>query len=269
MTRESVSRARSGTARTGHDARVRSEFARQAESFAASATLGSAALTQTLVESLGPAATGRVLDLAAGPGLVAAQLAGRAREVVALDLTRETLRVARARLEDAGRANVGLVCGDGTALPFAPGRFDAAVVRLALHHLEAPERALAEAHRALRAGGVLAVLDLLAPEDAEDAALLTALERLRDPSHVRALAQAEMQALLERTGFELLHRSVLQVERRFSEWAAIVADPLRTDALERVMRELARRGVGAGVDLRVQGGDLVFDYRFALLTGRR
>lgn len=252
-----------------HAARVRSEFTRQAESFAASTTLGGAALTGAILDSLGPAASGRVLDLAAGPGLVAAALAPVATEVVALDLTPETLRVARTRSERAGLGNVRLVCGNGTGLPFASGRFDAAVIRLALHHLEAPERAVAEAHRVVREGGVLAVLDLLAPEDPEDEALLTALERLRDPSHVRALAEAEMRALLEDAGFEVAHQSVVRLERRFSEWAAIIADPVRTGALEVVMRELAARGASAGVGLRAQGGDLVFDYRFALLAGQR
>ena len=252
-----------------HDTRVQSEFTRQATSFAASETLGGSALTAAIAESLGPAAAGRILDLAAGPGLVASALAAGAREIVALDLTAETLRVARSRLRDEGHGNVRLVRANGLSLPFAEGSFDAAVIRLALHHLEEPGRAVGEAHRALRTGGVLALLDLLAPEDPADAAILTALERLRDPSHVRTLAEVEITALLTRAGFEIRDRRVFSLERRFSEWAAIIADSVRMGALEVVMRELARRGVTAGVGLREQGDDLVFDYRFALVTGRR
>ena len=91
---------------TPHDVRVQSEFARQAESFAASKTLGSGELTTAITGSLGEAARGRILDLAAGPGLMASALAGKAREVVAIDLTAETLRVARTRLDADGHRNV-------------------------------------------------------------------------------------------------------------------------------------------------------------------
>ena len=70
---------------------MQSEFARQAESFAASKTLASGELTAAITGALGEAAGGRILDLAAGPGLMASALAGKAREVVALDLTAETL----------------------------------------------------------------------------------------------------------------------------------------------------------------------------------
>lgn len=252
-----------------HDRRLQREFTRQARSFAASQTLAAGELIAAITRSLGDAGRGRVLDLAAGPGLVAEALAGDAREVVALDLTAETLRVARERLAEQGHANVRFVRGNGLGLPFGEGRFDAAVIRLALHHLEDPAAALREAHHSLRAGGVIAVLDLIAPEGEEDQGILTALERLRDPSHVRALSESELASALGGAGFELTLQRTFELERRFSEWAAIVADPLRTDALEVVMRELARRGVRAGVGLREQHGELLFDYRFSLLIGRR
>ncbi len=210
-----------------------------------------------------------MLDLASGPGLVAEALAPQARAVVALDLTGETLRVARDRLRDERHGNVRFVRGDGLAPPFRERGFDAVVIRLALHHLEAPAAALRAAHGALRPGGRLAVLDLVAPEDPADEPLSTALERLRDPSHVRALRDDEITALLRHAGFALEQHESFVLERRFAEWAAIIADPVRMDALGEVMRELARRGVGAGMALRERAGELFYDYRFTLAVGRR
>lgn len=255
--------------RADHDTRVQSEFTRQAESFAASRTLGAGDLVERLVDSLGDAGTGRVLDLAAGPGLVATALAPRAREVVALDLTAETLRVAGRRLADAGLSNVRRVQGDGLCLPFADADFDAAVIRLALHHLENPAAALREAGRAIRPGGRLAVLDLLAPEDPEEERLLTALERLRDPSHVRALREQAMVQEVSGAGFRIERRESFTLTRRFDEWAAIIADPTRTDALRLLMGELARRDIRAGIALREGDAGLEFDYRFGLVLGAR
>jgi ubiquinone/menaquinone biosynthesis C-methylase UbiE len=254
---------------SAQDRRVQREFTRQASSFAASATLGGEALTAAVIRCLGDAGRGRVLDLAAGPGLVAGALAKAAREVVALDLTAETLRVARQRMHEGGHENVRLVRGNGQSVPFRPGSFDAAVIRLALHHLETPRAAVREAHRCLRPGGLIAVLDLVAPERAQDQAILTALERLRDPSHVRALGESELALVVTGAGFELKEQQSFALERRFSEWAAIIADRVRMDALEVVMRELARQGVRAGVALRDEDGELRFDYRFCLVVGRR
>lgn len=252
-----------------HALRVQHEFARQAESFAASAALGASGLTNRLVASLGDAGRGRVLDWASGPGLVAAALAPQAREVVLVDLTARMLELAGRRLRDAGHAHARRVRADGLRLPFADAGFDAGVMRLALHHLERPVDALREVRRVLRPGGVLAVLDLLAPDDPRDDALLTALERLRDPSHVRALRSSELADLFDEAGFQPAVQATFSLQRRFSEWAEIIADPVRTDALGTVMRELARRGVRAGIDLREEGADLLFDYRFGLQVGRR
>jgi len=46
---------------------------------------------------------------------------------------------------------------DATALPFEDGRFGAAALLYVLYHLAEPSRALAEAHRVLRPGGLVAV----------------------------------------------------------------------------------------------------------------
>ena len=253
----------------GHRQRVQREFGRQAESFAASHALAGPDLVERLVLALGAAGEGRVLDWACGPGLVSTALAPRAREVLALDLTDGVLRVAARRVLEAGCGNVRLVRGDGLRLPLPDACLDAATLRLAVHHLESPGDALREVRRCLCPAGVVAVLDLLAPEDADDDRVLLALERLRDPSHVRALRATELVDLVRDAGFVAVASETFRLERRFSEWAAIIADPVRTDALRVVMRELARCGVRAGIGLREASDDLCFDYRFALVVGRR
>lgn len=49
------------------------------------------------------------------------------------------------------------VVGDATALPFPDGSFDSAALLYVLYHLPDPALALAEAHRVLRPGGLIAV----------------------------------------------------------------------------------------------------------------
>ena len=57
--------------------------------------------------------------------------------------------------------------------------------------------------------------------------------------------------------------------REFDEWARIIAEPARTRSLEVVLRHLARAGVGAGVDLREEGGGLRLTYTWCLLVAER
>jgi ubiquinone/menaquinone biosynthesis C-methylase UbiE len=89
-----------------HLERTRREFTRQAAGFAASPATTDQAQVERLVDALGNAGSGRVLDVACGPGIVTAALAARAREVVALDLTPEMLAMAEDRCRKAGRTNV-------------------------------------------------------------------------------------------------------------------------------------------------------------------
>jgi ubiquinone/menaquinone biosynthesis C-methylase UbiE len=100
-----------------------------------------------------------VADLACGTGSVTLRLAPRVARVIAVDNTPEML--AAARLRTRGLANVELHEADLGALPIADGACDAALLLLALSHLERPAAALAEMARILRPGGRAVVVDLL------------------------------------------------------------------------------------------------------------
>lgn len=73
--------------------------------------------------------------------------------VVGVDFSGEQLRHAR-RLRDLYGVDVRYVAGDVTALPLAADRFDVASSEAAFQMVERVDRALAEAHRVLRDGGV-------------------------------------------------------------------------------------------------------------------
>jgi SAM-dependent methyltransferase len=113
-------------------------------------------LTSQTVEPLLDAAsvgTGtRVLDVATGPGYVAARAAARGASVVGVD-------IAQAMVELAGRLHPGVEFrqADAQALPFEDASFDAVVGNFAILHLGRPERAVAEFVRTIAPGGALAL----------------------------------------------------------------------------------------------------------------
>jgi ubiquinone/menaquinone biosynthesis C-methylase UbiE len=102
---------------------------------------------------------GRVLDVGCGTGALTRLLAGwpGIGEVVGLDPAPAFLAKAREHTRDL--PHVAFQEGDGRALPFDGSAFDIVVFDSVLSHISEPDRALAEAFRVLRPGGVLGAFD--------------------------------------------------------------------------------------------------------------
>jgi len=102
----------------------------------------------------------KLLDIASGPGYVAAAAAKCGAVVLGIDFS-------QAMVEQARLLHPGLEFrqGDAEELPLGNGLFDAAVMNFGILHLARPEQALAEAHRVVRGGGRLAFSVWAKPEE--------------------------------------------------------------------------------------------------------
>jgi ubiquinone/menaquinone biosynthesis C-methylase UbiE len=252
-----------------HLQRIKQEFARQAAGFATSAALTERAPIQRIIDATGVDATKLALDLACGPGIVTAELAAVAREVVAFDLTPEMLVKARERCGKANLHNVIFQEGSATKLPFPEHHFDIVVTRAAVHHFQEPGRILGEAMRVMKKGGVLVVADVVSAELAEKSALQNAIEVLRDPSHVRMAAASELASLVQGSGLSIERQETWDQPRAFEEWAGIVADPERINPLRTIVAALARAGEDAGMGLSTADGTIAFFHRWLLIAARK
>ncbi|MBK7401790.1 MAG: class I SAM-dependent methyltransferase, partial [Myxococcales bacterium] len=94
---------------------------------------------------------GRVLEVAAGTGLVTPALAAGAREVVATDFSAAMVAALERRVR--GLTNVRCEQGDLYALRFDDGTFDAVVAANVLHLVPDLPSALAALRRVLKPGG--------------------------------------------------------------------------------------------------------------------
>lgn len=105
---------------------------------------------------------GQVLDVGSGDGVNAELLAARAERVTCLDLSERVIAAAKTRLERF--SNVDYCVGDMHELPFAANSFDAVLLLHTLTYSDRPQRAVTEAARVLRPGGMLAVVTLVEHE---------------------------------------------------------------------------------------------------------
>jgi O-succinylbenzoic acid--CoA ligase len=104
-------------------------------------------------------------DVCCGTGDLVIGLAravGSRGRVVGLDFAPGMLAGAARRLERM-KVAAGLICGDAEALPVREASLDAVTFAFGLRNVPRPERALAEAHRTLRPGGRLVVLEFGQP----------------------------------------------------------------------------------------------------------
>jgi ubiquinone/menaquinone biosynthesis C-methylase UbiE len=98
------------------------------------------------------------LDVGCGPGANLQDLSDGVTatgRVIAVDLDPAMAREARSRM--AGDAAVGVLAGDGHALPLADGCVDRARLDRVLQHVCSPARVLAEIRRVARPGAVVAL----------------------------------------------------------------------------------------------------------------
>jgi ubiquinone/menaquinone biosynthesis C-methylase UbiE len=101
-----------------------------------------------LLDATGVRAGTRILDVATGPGYVAAEAAARGAHAIGIDFAADMVAEARRRYPKLDFRE-----GDAETLGFDPASFDAVVCAFGILHIADPDRAIAEAYRVLRPDG--------------------------------------------------------------------------------------------------------------------
>ena len=252
-----------------HKAVVQEEFTRQAEVYAAAPSVADPARVARLIDAVAPARESRVLEVACGPGFLALAFAERCREVVGIDLTDAPLDIAERKRQGRGLANVRFQRGDAERLPFPDSDFDVAVCRLALHHMEKPGRVLREMARVCRPQGKVAIEDLVSSEHRARGDYQNQVERLRDPSHTRALAPSELIELLTAAGLEIERLYSSEVVQNLERWLANSFTPPERAAEVRALIERDARDDLSGTRPYLQEGQWYFHHPTLAVVARR
>jgi ubiquinone/menaquinone biosynthesis C-methylase UbiE len=214
---------------------------------------GGEATTRRALELMGVGPGERLLDLASGKG-DSALLAARERDciVTGIDFGAAAVIDARRAATAAGVGDrVEFRVGDAEALPFEDGSFDAVLCECSLCTFPDKRSALAEVRRVLRAGGRVAIADVLADHDRLPASLSVPLATAACVG--TALSRDELLRLITSGGFRLLATESCTQEA--ADMAECVYDRLR-----------GARILGAG---RLVGSDRAIEAAIEMAAGAR
>jgi len=188
------------------------------------------------------------VDIATGAGHTAGALveAGVDR-VIAADAAPEMIATA------ASSPAVEGIVADAERLPFGADSADAVTCRIAAHHFPDPVAFLEEVARVLEPGGTFAFEDNVAPADPALDEFINAVERLRDPTHVRSHTVADWIEWLEAAGFTVETTDVITKTLDYEAWLRNVeASPERR---QRVAAAFADPPAAAVEAFEIRRGD--------------
>jgi ArsR family transcriptional regulator len=163
--------------------------------------------------SLVPSMT--IADLGAGEGTLSQLLAKRAKKVIAIDNSEKMVEFGSDLAKKHGFKNLEYRFGEMEEPPIPASSVDLALLSQALHHAANPQRAITAAHRILKKGGRIAILDLLAHQF-EEARELYADRWL-------GFSEAELQQFLEAAGFHDIEVQVVSREAKAPHFQTVLA----------------------------------------------
>jgi len=156
-----------------------------------------------------------VADLGAGEGTLSQLLAKNARKVIAIDNSPKMVEFGSKLAKKHGFKNLEYRLGDIEDPPIAKNSVDLAILSQALHHAIHPQRAITAAHRILKRGGRLVILDLLSHR----------FERARElyADHWLGFSEVQLHQFLEKNGFREIEVSVVAREKQSPHFQTVFA----------------------------------------------
>jgi ubiquinone/menaquinone biosynthesis C-methylase UbiE len=156
-----------------------------------------------------------VADLGAGEGTLSQLLAKNARKVIAIDNSSKMVEFGSQLAKKHGFKNLEYRLGDIEEPPIANNSVDLAILSQALHHAIHPQQAIGAAHRILKRGGRLVILDLLSHR----------FERARElyADHWLGFSEVQLHQFLEKNSFHEIEVSVVAREKQSPHFQTVFA----------------------------------------------
>jgi ArsR family transcriptional regulator len=169
-------------------------------------------LGETLLKLLPPLV---IADLGAGEGTLSQLLAQRAKKVIAVDNSERMVAYGAELANKHGVANLEYRLGDIEDPPIDRSSVDLVFLSQALHHAQNPANAIKAAHRILKPGGRLVVLDLLEHQFEKASELYADLWQ--------GFSEATLTEMLTNAGFKEVETSIVHRESKSPHFQTVLA----------------------------------------------
>ena len=113
-------------------------------------------------------------------------------------------------IQEKNLYNIKYEIGDVSHLPYGDESFSIVITRYSFHDLVDPYSVLSEMKRVCMPKGRVVVIDATPTSDRVD--MYNYVEKLRDPSHVKALTFAELQKMFKEIGLTIINTDSYGVE---------------------------------------------------------
>ena len=153
-------------------------------------------------------------------------------------------------------------------LPFPQSSFSAIITRYSFHHFLEPEMVLAEMVRVCQPGGKVAVVDVFM-STVEQATAYNRMEKLRDPSHTRALLLVELMGMFHDAGLKEMETAFYKLDVELEK--LLTASCTKADDAQSV-RKLFEEDLGVdrlGVGANRQNDGIHFAFPIVVIVGKK
>ncbi|MDB5595001.1 MAG: 2-polyprenyl-3-methyl-5-hydroxy-6-metoxy,4-benzoquinol methylase [Hyphomicrobiales bacterium] len=197
----------------------------------------------------------RALDIGCGEGKFTRAVASFIPHVSGVDIKDGKIAQAQTAAADAGLA-VDFRVGSGEDLPYPAGHFDIVIFSNSLHHMPTPAKALSEASRVLKGGGLLYVMEPVPAGNYFEATKL-----VNDETAVRTQAYRDMAEL---DSVEPLLESLYRSQRSFADFEDWRSDQIDRDPKRKALFDAQPDEVRSRFEscAERQDGRLVFNQVF-------
>lgn len=253
-----------------HNESIISQFTKQATPYARLSQHSNQYGLEIMLRLVEPKKDDSVLDIACGSGIVSCELAKYASHVVGVDITPAMIEQARKLQQQRHLNNISWKIGDITkALPFEDSTFSIVITRYSFHHLLEPRKVLEEMKRVSdKHNGKVVIIDVTPEPEKADA--YNHMEKLRDPSHVRALTLAELKNMISEIGLVNLKIGHHNLEMELEDILQ-ASYPNTEDDLDKI-RELFRQDLqknNLGVKIHLKDNKAHFYFPISMIIANR
>lgn len=250
-----------------HNDSVISQFTKQAIPFTQLSQHSNLYGLKLMIKLSQPTNTDTVLDVACGSGIVSCEFARIVSSVIGIDLTPAMIDQSKLLQQEKKLDNIAWEIGDVSKLPFGNDLFSLVVTRYSLHHMIEPQKIVEEMKRVCKPGGRVIIIDVT-PED-DKVVEYNNVEKLRDPSHVKALTISELKNMMKMVNLSNLKFEYHELEINLDEiLQSSFPDPKNVSKIKQLFENDLKNN-NLGMKSYLKNNKIYFYFPISMIVGNK